>query len=282
MARRLSRALLFVVAWSASVASAPACSLLLDSDGFSGGAPDAFAGDAQVEAAADSAGDAPRDAPVDAGTDADLRPFCEIALETAQFCDDFEREDLLGAWSQPPLTAGATVALVKADDGNTYVRASVPETADFARAAIQHEFQARPTRIARFAFDVRVPALPATGAANTMVLILDDEGQRRVVALWVRDVGVQIFEQHIDTDLFFAYPLDRPVSVGRWHRVELEVRLDTSPSSFVVRVDGEVALNRPSQVGLAPGRLIVSAGVTYAGPRPALAVELDRAVVTYE
>jgi hypothetical protein len=282
MVRRLSRALLLVVACSASLAWAPACSLLLDSDGFSGGAPDALAGDAQVDAAPDAAGDAPLDAPVDAGADADLRPFCDIALETAQFCDDFEREDLPGVWSQLPLTAGAALALVKADDGNTYVRASVPETAEFARAAIQHDFQARPTRSARFAFDVRVPALPAAGAANTMVLILDDAGQRRILALWVRDVGVQVFEQHLDAELFFSYPLGRPVPVGTWHRVELEVRLDTSPSSFVVRVDGEVALNRPSQVGLAPGNLIVSAGVTYAGPRPAFAVERDRVVVAYE
>src|SRR5687768_9936358 len=119
----IARALMLAIATGAA-----GCSLFLLDGGFTSGDDDAAAlaeggSDAPVDP---SDGASVTDAPgSEANPDAPTVPFCDTIVPKATFCDDFNRTELMGAWSDDFITAGTSLTL-EPNLGGRSLLASMP------------------------------------------------------------------------------------------------------------------------------------------------------------
>lgn len=275
------------VTFAAVSVSVCACSIIVSTSDLAatGGKASSDASDDQLRASdADASASATADASAaDARSTQSDAGFCP---PNAIFCDDFERASMAESWDGIRTTNGSTIGFI---DGTPTGRAlhahvsagEVGSTNDY----IWRQTAAVPTQTVTLSLAVRLPTIPARGAAQIAQLAFHDgsgafsllmpflTGGQLVVAEFRCDNGNCQFEQS-------AVPAPR-LSGGDWHQVAVSVTFGTGPASLSVSLDGKTIGQKSSTVGMVPGKLEIRAGlVVVDAPNDAFDLEVDRLVVT--
>lgn len=205
------------------IASVASCA---DLSGLSKLGVDASPDDAAIDVAANDAAvveSSTADAPFDAGT-----TFCTIEAGPAQFCADFDENDVMfafvnggpGSWS--PLSNGA-----KAPSLDTDAAVSLPASALFQDESLNYVMPVATPAAITLTMSVRVLAT-STAHATPVLIQLDDTHN---VTLTLVQSGVSSFTSEVDDNVIEAdggistTPHQIPVSVslGMWNWFSLQV-----------------------------------------------------------
>ncbi len=227
-------------------------------------------------------------APGDATTDAEGGTFCQRAPATAKLCDEFEREALLGDWSSTRIEADAGGVLgLGRDDAGGFLRSSVKAQADVSRAYLRKVVPGATTKVAHFAFRMRLDAT-ASPSIQTMVIGFGSNGlTRNVVGITLTSGMPKVFEQTFGaTGASTAYDdsaLNAVLPPGVFHDIDMKVTLDTSPAKITVTIDGAVASSKNVVFPIMPSTFTeFEAGLTYGKPTPTLGIDVDDVLIETE
>jgi hypothetical protein len=261
-----------------------ACSLMTSFSGLSSGDP------ADASSPATDASDAPSVA-VDGGADgradgaAPAQPYCDTVSPKPDFCDDFERSDVQGAWSPPGTSGGGAIELAASTRGSgRELHATIPVFGGggVSSAQVERVFGDRSEIFASYA--LRVDALPGTSSQQLMsvgVVVPASNGDFCSIYVFVRPQGISLVEQTFPGGAgaggaFAEHSLAAaPIVPGTWQRVDLLLKL-SSPATLRLVVDGVVAHEGTPNAFCRPGTVTLSAGVHYSdAPSGPLSARVD-------
>ena len=228
------------------------CSLLLLNEDFSGdpvASPDAASdGPPEASGAFDATADTRTDGP--GPGDADGGPPDPCAAE-AHFCDDFERSDLLGAWT----------GLRSSIDAGVGGSAQAHLTKDLA-VGTRSRFV--------WAFDFEMVTPPSPGLVFAQ-LGLFQASTLWFVYLYAQPGGVAFVQQDIGGGGLVQIPLPAPYGVR--HRLEVDL---TIGGRVVLAVDGVVSTEQQTEAFMTSGEPRLDLGLLGAPLSPSpFSVRLD-------
>lgn len=247
------------------------CSLLLlgeDFTGSPGGERDA-ATDARVDTQQpvhDATGDGL------AQTDAD-RGAPDPCAADLHFCDDFERNDVLGSWTLVETALGGAVSLVKPAGGGTSLFSSIVATdAGDAHAHLHKDLPGGQRSHFVWTLDFDFEALPASAVPFAQVTIVPAPGEIRVLYL-VADQGAVFFAQQRIGGNGEIELTDLHSTPGKVHRFAADV---TIGGRLVVTVDGVVRADQATAAFMNSGEPALELGAVNAHlAASAFRVQLD-------
>lgn len=230
----MSRRVVLGIASVSTILSA--CYLTTSFEGLSSGGTDGGGADATTSTEAGSDGSS--EASVDAGVDA-----CAVSGMTTRLCDGFERTDPRGPWTGESTTGGGTIeTIVDTTTSSRVFHARAPAVSNgLAQASLRHETKL--TSKARFEADLRYTTKAFENGRQLVILDITGAGKVYVAMFILTDQGMAFYEQ-VDpgepTVRTKIHVLKTPVPEGSWHRLSLDLDLDTN--RVAVLVDGAPAL----------------------------------------
>jgi|GEM_PF-4200184 len=263
VARRIAAAVAFAMPLAA-------CSLVTSLDGLTGGtAPSEGQDTAPPPFDASSPDGAAEATTPDASTDVDSgpAPWC---LPADDFCDDFERTDVQGAWDVAYALGGAAIAI----DGTTAASPTrsahvVVPPEDSARSELRKTLPGT-SRHVRLRFALKTSAgLDREYQLGRIELARSDGYDVLVLALFpgkmvvAEQAYVEAGASYSDTTL-----PSTALRIGTWQVWSLELDASSGSPQAIVTVDGVEVLRTALKSGFAAGSPRISLGPAYltAGP----------------
>ena len=164
--------------------------------------------------------------------------FCADA--GTAFCDDFERGEVLGAWTRSNVSGGSTLEIdgTLAASPSRSLRVFLPK----GKASKHHLLRTTETAARRFtlAFSMRFAEIPS---ATVQLAAIDFEGRNRVYLVWnSNQQQLRLIEQDYpedggNNDVTYSAGVGKPPA-GTFVRYELRVDLDTKVATVETDVPG--------------------------------------------
>jgi hypothetical protein len=262
-----------------------ACSLVTSLEGYAG--PEAVDGSSDAPPRDDGGRDAPASDAADASVDAPPVPFCLTLSSQPTFCDDFERSELLGAWTREIKgNGGAIVVEPSTSAAGRELHATLPHLKDAGIGKARLDKVFGQTNEATLAFRLRVDAAPTDGALQVMTLTINPPASSDflVVFLMIRPSGVGLAHQTFPNGAtaggtYREEPLEAAFPFGAQQSVELHVEL-AAPPRMTLKLGGKVAFDGSLATLFRPGVVTVAAGLNYTeAPAGPLSIRIDDVVV---
>ena len=199
--------------------------------------------------------------------------FCQQT--SADLCIDFD-DGTTTNWIEGGITNGSYAV----DMGELVSTINPLATAtDIGEGYINHPFTTPAVRIT-LAVNIRIDQI---GQGDAVIAQVRFSGAQRHGIEYVYRAGTSYVEEFRDT-VFDVYPVPGPsLSVGQWHRVELDldIRAAAAPH-MIVRQDGTTVLDT-GLLGNATGNPRASVGLVFLrGPSSTWTMRSDNAVVDIE
>lgn len=198
--------------------------------------------------------------------------FC-AAHTTAALCTDFD-DNMAPDWIEGGTTNGSyTIA-------NGMLLSTIndlPSATDVGEGYLNHSFGSVGSRIV-LGVDVRIDQI---GQGDAVLCQVRFSGAQRHGIEYVYRADNSYVEEFRD-DVFDPYSIPRPpVSIGEWHRIEMDMDLRTTPH-MLVREDGVTVLDT-DLIGNSNGIMRASIGLVFLrGPSPSWKLSTDNVVVDIE
>jgi hypothetical protein len=210
-------------------------------------------------------------------------PYCQTVVPAPTFCDDFERSDVNGVWTNEVLGAGGQLAIepsTRTAQGRE-LHATIPF---FTGGGISNAHLSRDLAAATavtVSYALRIDSAPPQGVQQAMnVRILYDGGEFAATYLYIHPDGVTFVEQTFPQDAstmseFLEHALAHPIVFGTWQRVTVTTTLGASPR-HTGTIDGAVAYDAPADPFFRTGRPQIAGGIDYSGaPTGPLSLRVD-------
>ncbi len=264
-----------ILALVAAIGGLAACSALVSFSDLSGG---------QSDGGTDSAISGADGTVISSSGDAGAA-FCRTV--DANFCDDFERVTVAGAWSGVTATAGSSVTLAPDPSGGTVLVASVPAYVGANRAAFLLYDTADTFTEGEVSLDVIVPTSFAAGTFHPFVIDLIEMPTgvtEREVNVVVKPTATTLSAHTnyadggittVSTNFGLSVPL------GKRSRLRVHVKL-TAPMTITAFLDGAAVANLTPPVDFSPAKVELRVGLE--GPSsttPAVVETADNVVLSY-
>jgi hypothetical protein len=212
----------------------------------------------------------------DAGTtdamDGSLPSFC-AAHTTADLCTDFD-DDMATDWIEGGTTNGSYLV------ANGMLMSTINDLAsatDVGEGYLDHTFAVVGSRIV-LGVDVRIDQI---GQGDAVLGQVRFAGAQRHGIEYVYRADNSYVEEFRD-DVFDPYTIPTPpLSLGEWHRIEMDMDLRTTPH-MLVREDGVTVLDA-DLIGNGNGTMRASIGLVFLrGPSASWKLSTDNVVVDIE
>jgi hypothetical protein len=221
--------------------------------------------------------DTATDAATDTATTADGSATDDAAFDcpAGAFCDDFERNDVLGNWFALNQNNGGGLAIDKtySSSGTRSVHATTP-SASSAHACLEKRSLAQD--VVEISFDARYEAplkstqiVTFTFPPKTFLLLLFTDTGAHII-------GEQSYPADGSTIDLFENARLRDVALGKW--IHYVMRFDRAAQLATVSIDGETATPLPLQWTPALALDRVCIGISYSATTPA-SVWIDNVVL---
>jgi hypothetical protein len=270
-----------------------ACSLVVSTDGLSGGAatPDAAPGEAGADAPYADDGAPPADAAFDG--DAALTRGCAALSPAPKFCDDFERESVLGSWDGLDAPGGGSAVIDHTDSWSptrSLLCTTPAVTGSDLWASLARAFPGAAMSLSDVSvrFQERIAAKVEQGQFDLMRLELIAPGDtvgHLTLAITLRPTEVIVNENdyRVSPAVYHGHTFARMPAYGAWEAFALHVALTGTPH-VTVTLGTDIVVNADLlSPKVAPSALVLHLGVfestgSGGGPRT---VHIDDVVVDY-
>jgi hypothetical protein len=240
-----------------------ACSLLFSLDGYEGTAlaprdGEGGRGDATPLSDAEALGDG---------------GFC---TPDAIFCDDFERDDVLGAWTSST-QSGGTLAIATGTPTGRALTARVTAAEAEATVALTKQTTATVSSSAVMRMRIRIASTPTLGGVHATHLTFTTASRSTTVFPYVFSSGLSVAEL-VCVGASCQYNQIAPVAFapGVWHDVTLNVDFTASPARYQLDLDGTPAIDARSTFGAGPGVVTITGGAAHVDvDHDAIELEID-------
>jgi len=218
------------------------CSLFVSTDGLGDGSSDAG-----IIAATDG-GDANVTADANAAPDAgivDAAPFsCATVSPAPMFCDDFERDSVLGEWTDTDLVGGGTITIdaITSTSGTRSLLGTTPAsaTADTFNATIHHATFPVVVSDVHLDFDENIASAVDMNQFDLFRLTLhtpsDPASGALQIAITLKSTEIFLDENdyRVVPTKYIAHDYKRAPAYGKWERFSMHLTLGASPHVTVM------------------------------------------------